>query len=320
MDDIYCRMGHNTNDCFFTPFGDFAMSNVTTSAADQVAAAFDFTVDKFPLSGPDGMRTPWYAMFRSDSSEVVGEGSVTDRYTPHQTEDVVALVDACESVFDEASQVKTHFRNGHYVSIAPSDDYRRSIYGSNDNIFPRLIIRGGYDRSAFNVTLGIYRDACQNLAMLRSVSETFQSIRHTSGLRFAMDELIAQFQTLKDGWQTLENLVHGMQSASVSMVDFLREVYPEPDADAGQRAVSIHKNRTEKIFRRLQRERVKTGRPAIGSDFQVSAWEAYNAVQGFNQWDAPRREGFKSEFDRILKASDNKAVRTAETLALAAAA
>ncbi len=156
-------------------------------------------------------------------AEVVGEGSVTDRYTPHQTEDVIALVDACESVFDEASQVKTHFRNGHYVSVAPSDDYRRSIYGSRDNIFPRLIIRGGYDRSAFNVTLGIYRDACQNLAMLRSVTETYQSIRHTSGLRFAMDELVAQFQTLKDGWQTLENLVHGMQAAEVSMVDFLNE-------------------------------------------------------------------------------------------------
>ena len=290
------------------------------SAADQVRSAFDFTVDKFPLSGPDGMRTPWYAMFRSDSNEVVGEGSVTSRYEPHQTEDVVALVDACESVFDEASQVKTHFRNGHYVSVAPSDDYRRSIYGTRDNIFPRLIIRGGYDRSAFNVTLGIYRDACQNLAMLRSVTETFQSIRHTSGLRFAMDELVAQFQTLKDGWQTLENLVHGMQSAEVSMVDFLNEVYPEPDADAGQRAVTIHKNRTEKIFKRLQRERIKTGRPVIDSTFSVSAWEAYNAIQGFNQWDAPRREGFKGEFDRILKASDNQAVRKAETLALAAAA
>jgi hypothetical protein len=290
------------------------------SASDQVRTAFDFTVDKFPLSGPDGMSTPWYAMFRSDSGDVVGEGSVTDRYTPHQTEDVIALVDACESVFDEASQVKTHFRNGHYVSVAPSDDYRRSIYGSRDNIFPRLIIRGGYDRSAFNVTLGIYRDACSNLAMLRSVTETYQSIRHTSGLRFAMDELIAQFQTLKDGWQTLENLVHGMQAAEVSMVDFLNAVYPEPDADAGQRAVTIHKNRTEKIFKRLQRERIKTGRPAIDSTFAVSAWEAYNAIQGFNQWDAPRREGFKGEFDRILKASDNQAVRKAETLALAAAA
>ena len=296
------------------------MSNVTTSAAGQVAAAFDFTVDKFPLSGPDGMRTPWYAMFRSDSGGVVGEGSVTERYVPHQTEDVIALVDACESVFDEASEVKTHFRNGHYVSVAPSDDYRRSIFGSRDNIFPRLIIRGGYDRSAFNVTLGIYRDACQNLVMLRSITETYQSIRHTSGLRFAMDELIGQFQTLKEGWNTLTSLVESMEASEVSMVDFLNQVYPEPDADAGQRAVTIHKNRTEKIFRRLQRERVKTGRPAIGSTFEVSAWEAYNAVQGFNQWDAPRREGFKGEFDRILKAADNQAVRKAEGLALAAAA
>ena len=51
------------------------MSTVSpVSAADQVRSAFDFTVDKFPLSGPDGMRTPWYAMFRSDSNEVVGRG------------------------------------------------------------------------------------------------------------------------------------------------------------------------------------------------------------------------------------------------------
>jgi hypothetical protein len=295
------------------------MSNATVSAADQVAAAFDFTVDKFPLSGPDGMTTPWYAMFRSDTGSVVGEGSVTDRYMPHQTEDVIALVDACESVFDEASQVKTHFRNGHYVSVAPSDDYRRSIYGSADNIFPRLIIRGGYDRSAFNVTLGIYRDACQNLMMLRSVSETYQSIRHTSGLRFAMDELIGQFETLKEGWNTLTSLVESMQSAEVSMVDFLNEIYPEPDSDS-QRAVTIHRNRTEKIFRRLQRERVKTGRPAIGSDFTVSAYEAYNAIQGFHQWDSTRREGFKGEFDRILQAAKSPAVAKAESLALAAAA
>ena len=296
------------------------MSTVSVSAADQVRAAFDFTVDKFPLSGPDAMRTPWYAMFRSDNNQVVGEGSVTSRYEPHQTEDVIALVEACESVFDSASQVKTHFRNGHYVTVAPSDEYRRSIYGSADNIFPRLIIRGGYDRSAFNVTLGIYRDACMNLAMLRSVSETYQSIRHTSGLRFAMDELISQFETLKHGWQTLEGLVHGMQAAPVQMVDFLNAVYPEPDADAGQRAVTIHRNRTEAIFKRLQRERVKTGRPAIDSSFTVSAWEAYNAVQGYHQWDAPRREGFKGEFDRILQAAKAQPVRKAEDLALAAAA
>ena len=55
-------------------------------------------------------------------------------------------------------------------------------------------------------------------------------------------------------------------------------------------------------------------------EFVVSAWEAYNAIQGYHQWDAPRREGFRGEFDRILKASESPAVRKAETLALAAAA
>lgn len=296
------------------------MSTVTIPASEQVAKAFNFTVDKFPLGGPDGMTTPWYALFRSDTGDVVGEGSVTDRYVPHQTDDVIALVDACESVFDEASEVKTHFRNGHYVTIAPSRDYRRSIYGTADNIFPRLIIRGGYDRSAFNVTLGIFRDTCLNLMMLRSVSQTYQSIRHTSGLRYAMDELIGQFQTLKEGWQTLETLVRSMEAAPVSMVDFLNAVYPQPATDAGQREITIHENRTEKIFKRLQQERIKTGRPSIGSDFVVSAWEAYNAIQGFNQWDAPRREGFRGEMDRILQSAKNSHVRKAESLALAAAA
>ena len=79
------------------------MSTVSpVSAADQVRSAFDFSVDKFPLSGPDGMRTPWYAMFRSDSNEVVGEGSVTSRYEPHQTEAVVAVLDSSETHSTEA--------------------------------------------------------------------------------------------------------------------------------------------------------------------------------------------------------------------------
>ena len=62
--------------------------------AAKVKADFDFNVDKFPLSGPDGLTTPWYALFRSDTSEGVGNGSVTSRYVPHQTDDVLALVDA----------------------------------------------------------------------------------------------------------------------------------------------------------------------------------------------------------------------------------
>jgi hypothetical protein len=48
----------------------------------------------------------------------------------------------------------------------------------------------------------------------------------------------------------------------------------------------------------------------------VSAWEAYNAVQGFVQHDAQAKQGFKGSFDRILRASNDANVRKAEKLVL----
>ena len=52
----------------------------------------------------------------------------------------------------------------------------------------------------------------------------------------------------------------------------------------------------------------------------VSAWEAYNAVQGYVQHDAQAKEGFKGDFDRILRASNSQEVKAAEKLALELAA
>jgi len=84
-------------------------------------------------------------------------------------------------------------------------------------------------------------------------------------------------------------------------------------------APTSHKNRTEAIWQRLNRERVRTGRPTMQGD-TVSAWEAYNAIQGYVQHDAQAKEGFKGEFDRILRAANDKAVRDAERLVLELAA
>ena len=77
------------------------MSNISTSSvSDKIRSTFDFSVDKFPLSGPDGMSTPLYGLFRSDTSSLVGSKSVTSRYVPHTTDDVCALADAAENAFD----------------------------------------------------------------------------------------------------------------------------------------------------------------------------------------------------------------------------
>jgi len=288
-----------------------------SSVSDKIRSTFDFTVDKFPLSGPDGMSTPLYGLFRSDTSSLVGSRSVTSRYVPHTTDDVIALSEAADTAFDGDIDVRCHFRNGHYVDVKPNREDRLAVYGTQDNIWPRVMIRAGYDGESFRASLGYFRDACQNLAMMSMVSGTSVSIRHTSGLRGRMDELIATFNTLKNSWSNLTDVVQDMQSREVVLTDFLNELYPQPEQTEG-RAVTVHRNRTESIVRRVMRERLTTNRPAMGQDFRISAWEAYNAVQGFVQHDAQARKGFTGEFDRIIRASNDITVRKAEKLALAA--
>ena len=71
-------------------------------------------------------------------------------------------------------------------------------------------------------------------------------------------------------------------------------------------------------MRRVRDERFRSGRPSVPSNLHVSAWEAYNAVQGYEQHDVNRRGDNIDSFDRITRANDSQAVRTAEKLALAA--
>jgi hypothetical protein len=228
------------------------------------------------------------------------------------------LVDAAGIAFTGELECKTHFRDGHYVSIAPTKAERAKIFGENDNVWPRIVISAGYDGRAFKASLGYYRDACKNLAIMRTVSETTVSIRHTSGLRKHMRSLIDAFETLKNGWGSLTETIAQLESTPVNVVDFLDQIYGRPTQEqlalvaTGQsvRAVTIHENRTRTILNRLNSERARTNRPLMVET--ISAWEAYNAIQGYVQHEAQSRKTFGSEFDRILRASRDSDVLNAE--------
>lgn len=291
-----------------------------TEAIAKIKNQFGFSVDKFPLSGPDNMATPYYGLFRSDNHQVVAGSSVSARYVPHTTDDVVAMAEAATEVFDNEIDVQCHFRDGHYLTLAPSKEYRREIFSGNrnasDSIFPRVILKAGYDGEAFSATLGYYRDLCRNMARISTVKDTCVRIHHTSGLRGRIDDLIQTFETIKGSWDRLYETVAQMNTRDVVLSDFLNEIYGQPEKTEGA-SVTIHRNRTEAIFKRLQRERFALGLGSIPSDFKVTAWEAYNAVQGYVQHDARRNADYNNSFDRILLSMNDKAVRKAEALALA---
>lgn len=292
------------------------MMTITENAVETIRNEFNFSIDKFPLSGPDQMKTEWYGLFRSDNCQPVGTGSVTSRYTPHQTDDVIALVEAAQEAFEGEVSVKCHFRDGHFVAVEPTKDYRRAIFGTEDNIFPRLLINASYCNKAFSACMGYYRDVCKNMHIMRSVESTTQTIRHTSGLRGKMDELVKTFSRLRGSWSQLVETVEVMSNRQVNMVDFLNAIYGEPETESG-RGATMHKNRTEAIFRRLQGELTLLGKP-MTNDFMVSGWDAFNAIQGHVQHTSTRKGEFNNSFDRMLLSLNDPAVKEAERLVLAA--
>lgn len=286
------------------------MSIQTKSVLDTVVQDFNFNVEKFPLVGPDRMKTPFYGLFRDDTSECIGN-AVSSDYVPHTTDDILAIVEATQEVFSDCD-VNTYFREGHYVDLAPTMDMRKAVYGTADNIFPRLNIFAGYNGRAFKVHMGYYRDLCANMYRMHSVKSSYVSIRHTSGLRGKMDELIKQFSGLKKGWDDLGTIIDRMQGVDVQLHTFLDKIYGTPTTEG--RSTTIHENRTKAIFTRVLDERRRSGRPQIDDNFNVSVWEAFNSVQGYVQHDSSRK-GKPNHFDRIILSSQDAAVVGAETLA-----
>lgn len=305
------------------------MSSVSSSdVSAAVRSAFDFTVDKFPLFGPENMRTDQYGLFRSDTGYLTGVKSISKQYVPHTTDDVCALVEAASTAFGGHLDLKCHWRNGHYVSIAPTLEQRRSVYGTADAIWPRIMLRGGFDGKGFKATMGYWRDLCLNMSMLETVESTSVSIRHSSNLRGQMDELIHSFEGLKDGWENLTAVAERMQSRTVNRLDYVREVFADRmptdeqlaqlaiNPNAKIRALKVWDNMLRAMQNRLDSESKRSNRAAGRQE--ISAWEAFNMVQGYIQHDAQAKTGFKDQFSRILRAANDKHVKRAAKIAMAA--
>lgn len=281
---------------------------------DKVKSAFNFSVEKRPLHGPNAEETGIFGLFRSDNGQFIGSSSVTERYTPHETDDVIALVEAASVLFDGAIDVRCNFKDGHYVIVQPTKDYRVSVFGS-DTIWPSLMINASYDKRAALIGMAMNRDMCKNMHIPRQVEGTTESLRHTSGLRPKMDELIEQFSTLEDGWKNYLIAVREMKETKTSVVKFLEEIYGERPQDTGNSQTRFD-NTIRSIVQRVAKEQAKVGQTFNG---EVSVWQAFNGVQGFVQHESTRKGMGKVidvEFTRIIAVNDDTKVSDAEKLAL----
>jgi hypothetical protein len=291
------------------------MSTVQT-AADVIRSEFNFNVVKLPLSGPEGLSTPLYGLFRDDrtTGALVNDASVSARYVPHTTDDVIALTDAAAEAFGDL-EVNCHFNKGHFVDVRPSNEQRRQL-ADGSGIWPRIMISAGYNGKSFKATMGFFRDACSNLAMIRRVRTACVSIRHNGNLRAHMEELIGNFQALRQGWTDMNTLIDHWSAAPVSVANFFthKDILGEIPESAGRRRTEWE-NTFEAVMRRLQRERANLGRPRIDEnpDTQLTAWELFNGWQGYIQHEATMH-GRPDSATRLFKAYNSPKVAKAENV------
>ena len=289
-----------------------------TDAVSLVREAFPFEVQRLPLTGPDNMPTPHKGLFRDDTGKCVGS-AVTGRYRPHTTAHVEQLVEASvHALGGTVGSITTRWDQGHRVIIKPTDDERREIC-DNDGVFPMLFIRAGFDGTAVKFNLGMFRDVCRNLAMIRAVDGMSLSanIRHTQSIGWKMDELVERVRGLTAKADTMVDAMRAANEREVSLAEFIRTVYPIKD-DASDRTVNSFLRRAESITRRVWNERSSVNRDRQWGTGIVTAWEAFNAVQGYEQHDATRRGlSDRGNMSRAVAALEVPAVARAEELAFA---
>lgn len=284
---------------------------VSADAVQTVRDRFNFNVVKRPMVmmlGTEAIETPCFGLFRDDNWKFVGApgNTVSKQYVPHTTDDVISLVDATASVFEDSEvSCKCHWRDGHYVTIAPGKEYRRSIAGS-DVIFPRLIIRAMYDGQAYKVSFGTFREKCANLMMTQKVAGLSVSIRHMSNLRDNIDDLLSDMSSFDGKWDELVNHWENLRAIeNVNIDHFLTTAFAPPKETDSDNIKTRYIGMLKSMKIRLIGERYAlTG--SRGDESKANAWEMYNSVQGYMQHDMTRKNQ-ATPFDRMLlvnKSSD----------------
>lgn len=301
------------------------VSGLTTSEIiDVINRNFSYDVQKFPLTGPDNMKTGYFGLF-DQYGNVVGTKSVTDQYVVHTDDQIKKLAIAATEAFEGAARIRCFFNAGHNFIIEPPRSKRRNIFGTADSIFPRAIIRAPYITGAVVGSVGMWRDLCLNLSMMSQVESSTIRIHHDSFLDGNMDYMIKQFQKLHESWELVADAAEDMESRSVILSDFLREVYTPPTIEEIREKPGKqekYESLITRVFNRVLDERERSGRSNVssGNNVQVSAWEAYNAVQGHQQHGTKRKkvQGVGEDTMRIFKALNDKYVDKARELALSA--
>lgn len=253
---------------------------------------------------------------RLNETKIACPHSVSSRFGFHQTSDLLPLVDAFSDVFGDACNVNCYWKHGQHIIMQPSNDMRETIFDSNkgntkpDTLAFRLCVSARYDKPLVFTGAG-FRDACRNLLMPRTVEGITRRVTHHRRIHSNISLVTEEFKALKDKWSVLVNWAKYLESKTVMLEDVVKEVY-------GQVETTRQADRNNKIFQRAISESIAIGREIPDSDYgyRTTAWQALQAIQGYEQHTASRR-GNPGTNARAWMVQGNRHVSRAERVVAA---
>jgi hypothetical protein len=262
---------------------------VQSKIRDRILDAFPHEVIKVPLQGPDNQPSPHYGLC-FDSLDAPQphfmSATVKKHYIPHTREDVAV---ACETIAAgleldaDQLEVSAFFKKakGHRVSVQPTAKYRRSVAGS-DTVWPAFILNANYG-GALQANVGMKRDVCSNLQMMRKVTGTTVNLRHQGNFRTNFDETMRQWQDLAAKFDNIVEAAKHLQETRFSASDFYSQLYPEPTPAEGKAKHTRYEKKIDAMLERLAQERLDLNTHRSRSTTQTNLWELVNSVTGFVQ-------------------------------------
>lgn len=310
------------------------MNTLTTETIEQkIEQAYPFGVRKLPLRGPDNMETPHYGIFRDDNFACIG-AAVRKNYTPHRNHHLTQLVSAAQDVIgSDGMELKLRWHNAaHVITLMPSDEYRRAVFGTQDNLNFRLNITAGYDGNSVDVRGCVFRDACSNLMMLRKVGEMRFRTRHHLGLDESVGDIASKVGILCRRWNTYVEQIRSFAATEIDWREYCDQMFDrvsieDEAAEAKERREQRRLDKIKAVERYLKKDLnrfagghydlASTDRMVTGN---VNSWLAFNAVQSYVQHRSNRR-GLPKDNDReirelrALKGLEDPRVAKAERIA-----
>ena len=312
--------------------------SVSDRVRDEIQQAFPFDVVKKqfltlddPQLGLSFSPSDRYGLYRSDTGSHIAGTAVSKSYTCHQTADIIRPAVAIAEMFeDDGLEVRCHWRAGHVVSLAPTKESWKVSITEKDVIQPRAFLSAGYNGLPFSLQVGLYRPMCTNLAVFQSIESSSYKFKHTLKMHERLDDFNEELEQLREGWRATIVRCQQYENTRVWLRPILEETIGRKYDPVGMsdqekdRYVKtwdgiVKRIRQEaEISQREFREVVCPHRELVTeTDTQVSAWQAYQGIQGYYQHVASRqnRDDLKGNdwmFRRALQNLSDKRVARAE--------